>query len=289
VTDETAGGQEAGADSDPRGPGSGPRSGADALIELLAGLAERTAIAGRMLPATTEPLLRSIVEATVTLFDAEAASIALHEAVEDRLVFRVAAGAAGAGAIGVSVKPGEGIAGYVFAAGEPLAIADVGADPRWGRDAAARTGYLPRSILAVPLVDDEGSIGVLEILDRRGGSFGLHDIELATVFARQATVALRAGRLEQDVAAILRSALASFTSADTPSIQETIDLAIERVSHDDGMWRLADAVARVAGGHPDPDRVELVVELLEALERHPGTRAARGRVAARIPFAREGL
>src|SRR5262249_57292846 len=115
------------------------------------------------------------------------------------------------------VGSSAGIAGYVFTTGQPLAVSDVAADPRFDRSTAEVTGYVPRSILAVPLVDDEGSIGVLEVLDRRGAAgFDLRDLELAAVFARQAAVAIRAGRVERDVTELLRLAIERLVAADNP-------------------------------------------------------------------------
>jgi GAF domain-containing protein len=217
-----------------------------------------------------------VVEATVTLFDAEAASIVLHDPASDRLVIRVAAGAAGAGAVGLSFAPDEGIAGYVFSTGQPLAVGDVTADPRFGRSTAEETGYVPRSILAVPLLDDEGTIGVLEVLDRRGeAGFGLRDLELASVFARQATVAIRAGRVERDVAELLRRTLAALADGaggdkatpDIAALDEAVARAVADLDGDgdDRLWALADAVARARGAAPD--QVALVIEILDALAR----------------------
>ena len=139
-----------------------------AILHALEEVAARAAAAGRLEPPGGEAVLRSVVEATVALFDAEAASIALHGPGSDRLVIRVAAGAAGEGAVGLAFSSGEDVAGYVFATGEPLAVADVESDPRFDRWAVERTGYVPRSVLAVPLLDDSGSIGALEVLDRHG-------------------------------------------------------------------------------------------------------------------------
>ena len=52
---------------------------------------------------------------------------------------------------------------------------------------------MPRSIAAVPLYDEEGTIGVLQVLDKRGSeSFSLRDMELLAVFAAQATAAITA-------------------------------------------------------------------------------------------------
>ena len=77
---------------------------------------------------------------------------------------------------------------------------------------------MPRSLIAVPLVDDVGVLGVLEVLDKRGDAgFDLHDVELATVFARQATVAIRSSRIERDTASLLRAVLGAADAATTPA------------------------------------------------------------------------
>jgi GAF domain-containing protein len=137
-------------------------------------------------------------------------------------------------------------------------------------------------------VDDEGTLGVLEVLDRRGGgAFDLRDIELATVFARQATVAIRSSRLERDTATILRSAIAGADAADVvatdaatgdafaDALEPVLAEAIRGVAgaDDDPLWTLADRIARVRAA--DPDELELVGELLDVLVR----RAERRRTA----------
>jgi GAF domain-containing protein len=268
---------------------SEPQNGA--LQAALEAVAARAAIVGRLEPPGGAAVLRSVVEATVTLFDAEAASIVLHDPASDRLVIRVAAGTAGDGAVGLSFAPDEGIAGYVFTTGQPLAVGDVSADPRFGRSAAEETGYVPRSILAVPLLDDAGTIGVLEVLDRRGeAGFGLRDLELASVFARQAAVAIRASRVERDVAELMRRTLAALAdgagaddaspddAADEAALDEAVARAVADLDRagDDRLWALADAVARARGAAPD--QVALVIEILDALARRshrPGPRPLR--------------
>ena len=243
-----------------------------ASLELLAAIAARAEAAGRLEPPGGAAVLRSIVEATVVLFDAEAASIALYDAGVDRLVFRVAAGAQGQGVVGVSIAPHEGVAGYVFSTGQPIAIMDVAADPRFGASTAEQTGYLPHSILAVPLLDDEASLGVLEILDRRSGeAFALRDVELAGVFARQATVAIRATRLERDTATLLRDGLRALgevgpAASDDAAIDELVAAATARLAgEDDPVWALADRVARLRTA--DPGQVTLLADLLDVLIR----------------------
>src|SRR3970282_1021067 len=119
--------------------------------QVLRARARRRSIARRLQGDPETALLQSIVDATVTLFDAEAASIAIFERDPSPLEFRVAAGEQGAGAIGLSVPPSKGIAGFVFSTGQPLALSDVTSDPRFDRNTAERTGYVTRSVAAVAL------------------------------------------------------------------------------------------------------------------------------------------
>jgi GAF domain-containing protein len=244
----------------------------EARLVAFEAIAPRSAAASRLEPPGGEAVLQSVVEATVVVFSARAASIALHEPDTDRLVNRVAAGPEGAGAIGLAFAASTGIAGYVFATGQPLAVNDVGADPRFDRATAETTGYVPRAILAVPLLDEAGSIGVLEVLD--GGSEGsnqLRDLDLASVFARQATVAIRAARVERDTASLLRSALGSLARGDDDGgvdadLETTIsDLARQLDDESGRLWTLADAVARAR--RASPEQVSLVIEILDALAR----------------------
>jgi GAF domain-containing protein len=249
-----------------------------AAFAALRQIARRIDVAARLEPPAGEQILRSVVDAAAVLIRAEAASIALYDPATDRLVFRVAAGEQGQGVVGLSIRPGDGVAGYVFASGEPLAIGETTVDPRFQREAAEQTGYVPRSLLAVPLADDAGTIGVLEVLDRRDGApFDLADLEAAGVFARQATIAIRATHLERDAASILRSAVAALAGADADANVEALVAALLRDADADGSggaaqagtWQLADAVARARGAAPE--QLALVTDILDALAR----RAAR--------------
>jgi GAF domain-containing protein len=263
----------------------------DRLIPTLHALALRVEAARRLAPSAGTAVLRSIVDATAALFGAEAASLALHDPATDRLVFAVAAGEHGQGVVGLAIGSSEGVAGYVFSTGQPLALSDVASDARFGRGTAEQTGYVPRSLIAVPLVDDEGTLGVLEVLDKRGDAgFDLRDVELATVFARQATVAIRSSRIERDTAALLRVVL---VGADAPGItggpgtgagsgadalDSIIASAVRALDGDgnDPLWALADQIALLRAA--DPDQLELVRDLLAVLVRRADrTRATRPR------------
>lgn len=242
--------------------------------------ARRSAIARHVQGDVETRLLQSIVDTTARLFDAEASSIALFETQPDRLEFRVAAGEKGAGAIGLTVPPTQGIAGYVYSTGQALALSDVANDPRFNRDAAEQTGYVPRSIAAAPLFDEHGTLGVLQVLDKRNTpTFSLGDMELLAVFAGQATVAIAAARVQRDATRLLRSVLASLDADLSPDqVEELVSSATVELDPGEGspFWTLVDRIARLRD--LGDGETTLVADLLEVLASHATRtrRAGRG-------------
>ena len=248
----------------------------DAAIAALVAASRRSAVGRRLQGDIETRLLQSIVDATVRLFDAEAASIALFEPDPDRLVFRVAAGEQGAGAIGLSVPPTQGIVGFVYSTGQALALSDVANDPRFNRGAAEQTGYVPRSIAAAPLLDEDGTIGVLQVLDKRStATFSLQDMELIGVFAAQATVAIAAAKVMRDTTRLVAASLADL---DGETSEDDIEAVVSRVTagldtdDDSPFWKVVDQVARLRGL---TDReLTLVADILAVVaadaERHRG-------------------
>lgn len=115
---------------------------------------------------TGEALLQSVTELGRHLFAAAACSLAVLEPDEEHLVFRAASGQGAVQMIGLRLPVSKGIAGWVVSSGQPIAIRDVCADPRFARDVAESTGYVPQSILAIPLETPRQILGVVEVLDR---------------------------------------------------------------------------------------------------------------------------
>jgi GAF domain-containing protein len=247
--------------------------GLAAALEALRQAARRSSVARRLDADAEQALLQTIVEATVTLFEAAASSIALFERDPDRLEFRVAAGAQGQGAIGLSVPPSKGIVGFVFSTGQPLALSDVLSDPRFDKATAERTGYVPRSIAAVPHMDAETTVGVLQVLDKHTSpTISLRDMELLAVFARQAAAAIRAARVQRDSQQLLRAALAGVAGGEVSD--EQLDTLISAATNeldtdpDAPFWRLVDRVARM---RDLSDReLRIVSDILDVLATHAG-------------------
>src|SRR6266540_531477 len=148
-------------------------------------------------------LLQSIVEVARAIFSAKASSIFLLDETTDELVFEAVSGEGEDHLVGMRIPSGTGIAGWVVSTRQPLVIDDLQNDPRHARAVAERTGYVPNSLMAVPLLNEERSLGVLQVLDRHKSRFTLQQMDLLGLFANQAAIALdllqRARRAKQAV------------------------------------------------------------------------------------------
>jgi sigma-B regulation protein RsbU (phosphoserine phosphatase) len=96
----------------------------------------------------------------------------------------------------IRIKIGTGIAGHVAASGEMLNIRDAYQDPRFLRAFDHMTGYRCRTILAAPMHNPQQEIiGVVQLLNKKGGPFTFRDERLLTAMATQAAISIENGRL----------------------------------------------------------------------------------------------
>jgi GAF domain-containing protein len=151
----------------------------------------RAAVAAGVLGAEEEhrALLQSMVEVARAIFAARASSVFLLDEDADELVFEAVSGEGAESLIGQRIAASTGIAGWVLVTRQPLVLEDVGNDPRFARDVAESTGYVPQGLMCVPLLHEEKALGVLNVLDR-ASQFTLEEMELLGLFANQAAIAL---------------------------------------------------------------------------------------------------
>ena len=185
-------------------------------------------------------LLQATVETARGIFHAKASSVFLLDETTDELVFEAVAGEGAGTLIGKRFPSSTGVAGWVLVTRQPLVVDDLTKDTRFSRDAAESTGYVPRGIMAVPLLVDDTALGVLSVLDRPVDvPFTLAEMDVLGLFGNQAAIALDLLRRARRAQAALGgegelAALARFAS------------------------RLEDA---------DEDKREAGLQLLRALER----------------------
>lgn len=67
----------------------------------------------------------------------------------------------------ISVSPGQGIAGTVLQTGEPVSIKDCYKDTRFDMSWDLKSGYVTRSLIAVPILSFDGDVtGVIQAINR---------------------------------------------------------------------------------------------------------------------------
>ena len=93
-----------------------------------------------------------------------------------------------------TVPLGEGLVGYAALHGEPVLVADVSQDPRYINAVAD-----VRSELAIPLLLKDRCIGVLDLESPELDAFSKRDVEILTLLASQAAVAIENARLYETV------------------------------------------------------------------------------------------
>jgi GAF domain-containing protein len=136
-------------------------------------------------------LLRRVVKTACALFGAAAATVFLLDEQRGELVFEAVSGEGESYMVGRRFPASRGIAGWVLSAHEPLVVADLATSPVFARDLAETTGYVPRSLMAAPLLYGEEAVGVIEVLDPAPAPADpLAAGDLLALLAGQAAVAL---------------------------------------------------------------------------------------------------
>jgi GAF domain-containing protein len=226
----------------------------DALLRRLAQLASNVGPAIK--PSGHDELLKSITNVAVAIFRAAACSVALLDENTDELVFHVASGAGEEDVTGLRMPAHRGVAGWVLMSGQPIAIADVREDPRFASDVAESTGYVPRSIIAMPLETSNRTIGVISVLDR--SSEDARDMELLGVFAQQAAIAIDNSRAFSDMGRIVLSALEQ--TVDEPNLSDAIRRAKSSLpSRDEELAELAACFSDLSALGKDERRAALAL------------------------------
>ena len=216
------------------------------------------ATAGRLAsPVTHSQLLRMIVETAAHVIAARGGALLLVDEEREELTFEVAIGSEAEELAGLRLPLGHGIAGLVAVSGQPMAVSEADSDPRVASDVARTIGYVPETLLCVPMTYDDRVIGVLELVDKEDGtSFSGADMSSLVLFANQAAVAIRQSRMHHDLATMVGGLLASLGDGadDRGALQSQARVIAEHVEEDEAYRRvlsLVDLVQEIAGHGED--------------------------------------
>jgi adenylate cyclase len=142
-------------------------------------------------------MLMRVVQEITGMLTSERATIFMHDQSTGTLFSRVSAG----GEINEIRFPSHlGIAGEVFTSGESMNIPHAYADLRFNPSFDKQTGFFTRSILCVPIVNnDNETIGVTQVLNKKGGVFSDEDEQRLKAFTAQISISLQNSKLFDDV------------------------------------------------------------------------------------------
>lgn len=93
----------------------------------------------------------------------------------------------------------RGVAGWVVRHGETVNLTDAYNDPRFEKDVDRRLGYRTRSLLCLPIRNkDEEVVGVLQLLNKRGGMFTAGDESFLRALSDHVALALENAQLHRE-------------------------------------------------------------------------------------------
>lgn len=219
---------------------------------------------------------------------AQAVSVARLDG--EHLVYEAADGAGSDTVVGLRLTISRGVAGYVARTGQSLAVDQVRDDPRFARDVAERTGYVPTSLLVVPAIDDRGEVcGVLSVLDRSP--------DRPAALAVASTAAAQAALLLPSVHAVIGLG-AMFVSALSAAVEQQREGAEPETHQQLALLLRAEADRLSRRGHNDDDNddgsdddgeaagtaslARLAALLAELRAAGPGTIATAERIIAEV-------
>ena len=146
-----------------------------------------------------ERVLRLVLEQVQSIMGAEAATLMTLDEHTNELVFQISLGSNAAQLQGYRLPVGQGVAGWVAQHGQPLRVDDTAEDRRHFQVVDQQSGFRTRSILCVPMTLQDRVTGVIEVMNKKVGSFTHEDEGLLNAVAQWAAIAVENARLYQDL------------------------------------------------------------------------------------------
>lgn len=150
---------------------------------------------GRSITAVTDidVLLKVIAEETKIAIQADRCTVFMLDKEKNELWSRVALGM---DSQEIRFPADKGLAGYVVKTGEPLNITDAYSDERFNPDIDKKTGYVTKTILCMPIKNNNQEIiGAFQVLNKIGGVFTKGDEDLLVAIGGNASIAIENAQL----------------------------------------------------------------------------------------------
>lgn len=150
---------------------------------------------GRSITALTDinVLLKVIAEETKNAIQADRCTVFIYDRDTNELWSKVALGMESQE---IRFPADKGLAGYVVQTGESVNIEDAYSDPRFNKDVDIKSGYHTKSILCMPIKNNNQEIiGAFQVLNKLEGIFTKNDEDLLVAIGGSASIALENAQL----------------------------------------------------------------------------------------------
>ncbi|MGA9997829.1 MAG: GAF domain-containing protein [Pyrinomonadaceae bacterium] len=209
------------------------------------------------------------------------ASVLVRDGNRGGLKFMVAIGEVADKVMKVRIPPGKGIGNFVFATGQPLAVADVAQEETFYAEVDRATGYSTHTIMATPLRANGKIVGVLEFVNRIGSPpyepFTPGEMDRAADYANAIATLVEAHERAGLIETMFEQAIENATHMRGSDASEAVDLrkwlkSVRAAPEHKDLISLAINLREIAS-RGDGER-ELCRDMLDALERFTGKCAA---------------
>ncbi|MBE7438749.1 MAG: sensor domain-containing diguanylate cyclase [Spirochaetales bacterium] len=144
-------------------------------------------------------VLDTLMEKARDVMNAEASSLMLVDEETQELYFHTLKGGEESEKLrDLRLKVGEGISGWVAQEGKPVLVEDASQDPRFSRKGDAKSSFVTRSMMCVPLKISRRVLGTVQVLNKKDQQpFNSTDLRIFSALANQAAIAIENARLHE--------------------------------------------------------------------------------------------
>ncbi|RRR69479.1 MAG: GAF domain-containing protein [Candidatus Viridilinea halotolerans] len=150
----------------------------------------------------THEVYHMVMEKINEFFQVDAGSLLMRDSERDELVFVMTLEAGEEKLFGLRIPRGRGVVWSVAEQQHYEIVNDAVNDPRVLQDISATVGYVTRNLLCVPIVVKDHTIGVIELINKRTGSFTEDEARRLTRMAPTIGVAIENAHLFQTVTTV---------------------------------------------------------------------------------------
>ncbi len=144
-------------------------------------------------------LMQTIFDKVLDVLDAEAGSFWIPDSRTQEIVCSIAEGPAKKQVMGLRLKSGTGIVGWVMQNKQKTVIFDASKDARFSKQVDQKTQFVTKSMLCVPLVVKNECVGAIQVLNKKSasGQFSQDDLEMLENLSNSGAIAIKNARLYQ--------------------------------------------------------------------------------------------